>query len=98
MRSSRTTNASGSARVPFSSSQTGTAQITATAGTASDTYTLYLIPGNPNSIQLSYFPGSVGVRASGRNETLLVTAHVVDASGPPGEVADAIVEELRWSA
>jgi shikimate kinase len=25
-------------------------------------------------------------------------AHVVDASGSPGEVADAIVEELRWSA
>lgn len=25
-------------------------------------------------------------------------AHVVDASGTPGEVADAIVEELRWSA
>jgi shikimate kinase len=25
-------------------------------------------------------------------------AHVVDASGEPGEVADAIVEELRWSA
>jgi shikimate kinase len=25
-------------------------------------------------------------------------AHVVDGSGPPGEVADAIVEELRWSA
>ena len=25
-------------------------------------------------------------------------AHVVAASGPPGEVADAIVEELRWSA
>ena len=24
-------------------------------------------------------------------------AHVVDGSGPPGEVADAIVEELRWS-
>jgi shikimate kinase len=24
-------------------------------------------------------------------------AHVVDASGEPGEVADAIVEELRWS-
>ena len=24
--------------------------------------------------------------------------HVVDASGEPGEVADAIVEELRWSA
>ncbi len=25
-------------------------------------------------------------------------AHVVDASGTPSEVADAIVEELRWSA
>jgi shikimate kinase len=25
-------------------------------------------------------------------------AHVVDASGSPGRVADAIVEELRWSA
>ncbi len=25
-------------------------------------------------------------------------AHVVDGSGPPAEVADAIVEELRWSA
>jgi shikimate kinase len=25
-------------------------------------------------------------------------AHVVDASGPAGEVADAIVEELRWRA
>ncbi|CAN5668362.1 shikimate kinase [soil metagenome] len=24
-------------------------------------------------------------------------AHVVDASDPPGDVADAIVEELRWS-
>ena len=25
-------------------------------------------------------------------------AHVVDGAGEPGEVADAIVEELRWSA
>ena len=25
-------------------------------------------------------------------------AHVVDGSGEPGDVADAIVEELRWSA
>ena len=25
-------------------------------------------------------------------------AHVVDGSGAPGDVADAIVEELRWSA
>ncbi len=77
---SRVTNSQGNAQVPFSSSQTGTATITATAGTASATYTVYLLPGNPNSIQLSFNPGSVGVRGSGRNETLLVTATVRDAN------------------
>jgi adhesin/invasin len=80
---SKTTNSIGKATVPFSSSQTGTAQIQATAGTAIGYYTLYLIPGTPNSIQLTYFPGSVGVRASGRNETLLVTARVQDANNNP---------------
>jgi shikimate kinase len=47
------------------------------------------------------------IRAEGDLERLLAAreplyrefaAHVVDASGPPGEVADAIVEELRWRA
>ena len=47
------------------------------------------------------------IRAEGDLERLLAereplyrefAAHVVDASGDPGEVADAIVEELRWSA
>jgi len=47
------------------------------------------------------------IRAEGDLERLLESreplyrefaAHVVDGSGPPGEVADAIVEELRWSA
>lgn len=47
------------------------------------------------------------IRAEGDLERLLeargplyreFAAHVVDASGPPGEVADAIVEELRWRA
>ncbi|HEX7246575.1 MAG TPA: shikimate kinase, partial [Actinomycetota bacterium] len=46
------------------------------------------------------------IRAEGDLERLLAergplyrefAAHVVDASGTPGEVADAIVEELRWS-
>ena len=81
--SSKTTNINGVAAVPFSSSQTGTAQITATAGDAVSTYTLYLIPGDPNSILLSYFPSSVGVRGSGRNETLLITAMVLDANNNP---------------
>jgi shikimate kinase len=47
------------------------------------------------------------IRAEGDLERLLAqrgalyrefAAHVVDGSGDPGEVADAIVEELRWSA
>lgn len=81
--SSRVTNANGDATVPFSSSQTGTAIVTATAGAASANYTLYLLPGNPNSIQLSFTPNSVGVRGSGRNETLLITATVRDANNNP---------------
>ncbi|MCL4306584.1 Ig-like domain-containing protein [bacterium] len=80
---SRTTNSQGVAVVPFSSSQTGTAIITASAGTASSSYTVYLLPGNPNSIQLSFTPNSVGVRGSGRNETLLITALVRDANNNP---------------
>ena len=77
---SRVTNGSGDARVAFTSPQTGTALITATAGTAVGNYTIYLIPGTPNSIQMEYFPSSVGVRGSGRNETLLITATVRDAN------------------
>jgi shikimate kinase len=47
------------------------------------------------------------IRQSGDLEELLTVreplyrefaAHVVDGSGDPGSVADAIVEELRWSA
>lgn len=47
------------------------------------------------------------IRAEGDLERLLAereglyrefAAHVVDGSGDPGDVADAIVEELRWSA
>ena len=47
------------------------------------------------------------IRASGDLERLLAdreplyrefAGHVVDASGAPAEVAEAIVEELRWSA
>jgi len=47
------------------------------------------------------------IRAEGDLERLLAdreplyrefAGHVVDGSGPPGQVAEAIVEELRWSA
>jgi len=81
--SSRVTDANGNARVAFSSSQTGTAQVIARAADAQGFYTLYLIPGNPNSISMEYLPSSVGVRGSGRNETLLITATVRDANNNP---------------
>ena len=47
------------------------------------------------------------IRAAGDLERILAereplyrefAAHVVDGAGDPGEVADAIVEELRWNA
>jgi adhesin/invasin len=77
---SRTTGADGIARVPYSSPATGIATITATAGTGEGHCTVYLIPGCPWSIEMEYEPNSVGVRESGRNETLLITATVKDAS------------------
>jgi len=80
---SRTTNGDGVARVAFSSPTTGIATITASAGTGSDNYTIYLVPGCPWSVEMEYYPHSVGVRESGRNETLLITATVKDASNNP---------------
>jgi adhesin/invasin len=77
---SRTTGGNGVACVPFSSPVTGIATITATAGTGEAYFTVYLVPGCPWSIQMDYNPHSVGVRESGRNETLLITATVKDAS------------------
>lgn len=80
---SQQTNIQGIARVPFSSLTTGVATITATAGTATAQTTVYLVPGAANSIILSYDPSSVGVQGSGRNETLMITADVRDASNNP---------------
>ncbi len=80
---SRVTNAQGNATVPFSSSQTGTSIVTARAGSAVASYNIFLLPGLPNSIQLTFLPNSVGVRGSGRNETLLITATVNDANNNP---------------
>ena len=94
---SRVTDAHGNARVAFSSSQTGIAQLTATSGTFTANYTLYLIPGLPNSISLSYFPSSVGVRGSGRNETLLITATVRDANNNPVLDGTSVVFNIAGS-
>ncbi|MBU1936386.1 Ig-like domain-containing protein, partial [bacterium] len=80
---SRTTDENGTVRIPFSSPTTGTAQITATAGTGVAYYTVYLVPGCPWSVGMEYNPHSVGVKESGRNETLLITATIKDASNNP---------------
>ncbi|RMD93960.1 MAG: hypothetical protein D6814_15015, partial [Calditrichaeota bacterium] len=76
----------GVAVAQFSSSETGLATITATAGEATAALTLRALPGPPNSIVLSYDPTSIGVKDSGRNTTLAVTAEVRDVRNNP--VAD----------
>lgn len=75
----------GMAVATFSSSLTGLAKITAYSGQVSDSTTVRLRPGPPNSILLSYDPTSVGVKDSGRNTTLSVTADVRDAKNNPVE-------------
>ena len=76
----------GVASAVFSSGQTGLATIRATAGTVSGTVTVRALPGPPNSILLTYDPNSIGVKDSGRNTTLTVTADVRDVRNNP--VAD----------
>jgi len=76
----------GIATAQFSSNVVGTATITVSVGTVYDIINVFLIPGPPLSIDLEFEPSSVGIQGSGRNETLLVTAHVKDNKNNP--VAD----------
>ncbi|MDQ7064940.1 MAG: Ig-like domain-containing protein [candidate division KSB1 bacterium] len=76
----------GVAEAEFSSNVTGLATITAAAGQATGTLTVRALPGPPNSVLLSYDPASVGVKDSGRNTTLTITADIRDARNNP--VAD----------
>jgi hypothetical protein len=78
----------GIAEAQFSSNVTGIATLRAEnndAGRIEGYTTLRLRPGPPNSILLSYDPTSVGVKDSGRNQTLTVTATVVDSKNNPVE-------------
>ncbi len=75
----------GQAVAQFSSSQTGVATVTASVGNLSDEVTIKLRPGPPNSILLSFDPNSLGVKDSGRNQTVTITARVVDSKNNPVE-------------
>ncbi|MFQ5863947.1 MAG: invasin domain 3-containing protein [bacterium] len=70
---------SGRAVANFSSSVTGIATIQASVGAIMGETTVQLLPGPPNSILLSFAPNSLGVKDSGRNQTLRITAEVVDS-------------------
>ncbi|MCA9730959.1 Ig-like domain-containing protein [candidate division KSB1 bacterium] len=73
----------GIAHASFSAKETGMAEITASIGTITRTITIRLRPGSPNSILLTYDPTSLGVKDSGRNTTLTVTADVRDVQNNP---------------
>jgi hypothetical protein len=76
----------GMATAQFSSNVVGTATINVSVGTVYDITNIFLVPGPPLAIDLEFEPNSVGIQGSGRNETLLVTAHVKDNKNNP--VAD----------
>lgn len=73
----------GQAVAQFSSSVTGIATIEATVGEVSDHINIQLRPGPPNSILLNFDPNSLGVKDSGRNQTVTVTATVIDSKNNP---------------
>lgn len=74
---------SGQAVAQFSSSVTGIATITASAGAVLAELTIQLRPGAANSILLSYDPKTLGVKDSGRNQTITITAEVIDSKNNP---------------
>ena len=73
----------GTAYATYSSKETGLAELTASIGSVSRTITMRLRPGPANSILLTYDPTSLGVKDSGRNTTLTVTADIRDVQNNP---------------
>ncbi|MCH8018684.1 Ig-like domain-containing protein [candidate division KSB1 bacterium] len=74
---------SGQAVAQFVSSVTGTATLNATVNGIFDVITIQLRPGAPNSILLSFDPNNLGVKDSGRNQTVSITADVIDSKNNP---------------
>lgn len=69
----------GLAVAQFSSSNTGTAVIQAEAGGVFGSVSMQLRPGPPNSVLLFFDPNTLGVKDSGRNQTVTITAEIVDS-------------------
>lgn len=79
----RSDSLSGEATASFTSGEVGTAIITASVGSVQRSISVIVEPGEPQSVQLSFSPNSVGVQGSGRNETLQITASVKDNKNNP---------------
>lgn len=73
----------GVASAQFTSSVTGIATVKASVGGVVDELSIQLLPGPPNSILLSFDPQTLGVKDSGRNQALTITAVVVDSKNNP---------------
>jgi len=82
------TDANGIATVQFSSGVVGISSIKAsvTNATGSEVYgiaTVVLIPGDANTIRLSFDPEHIGVQGTGQNQTTTIFADVRDAKNNP---------------
>jgi hypothetical protein len=76
-------DASGNAKAQFTSGVVGTATITASVANIKGFINIIVVPGKPQSVLLGFSPTSVGVKQSGRNETLLIKADVRDNNNNP---------------
>ncbi|MDP2982110.1 MAG: invasin domain 3-containing protein [Candidatus Latescibacter sp.] len=85
---------SGRAVAQFTSGVVGTATISASVGTIKGYTNVIVVPGKPQSIQLSFTPTTVGVQKSGRNETLQIKADVKDNKNNPVRDGNMIKFEL----
>ncbi len=77
------TNGLGVAQAQFSSGTVGIATITASVGSVSGSTTIRLIPGEPNSIVMTFDPTEIGVINTGQNQTAIIEADVRDSKNNP---------------
>jgi adhesin/invasin len=76
-------NAFGIAVAQFSSNVVGIATIEASVGNIKSYANIKLLPGGPKSIVLTFNPNSMGVKDTGQNQTVSVSADVRDAKNNP---------------
>jgi len=96
------TDGDGVAEVQFSSSEVGIAQITARVdlsggGNIYDIINITLTPGPPQSVLLRFSPNSMGVKDSGKNQTVTVYADVKDSKNNPVEDGTKVVFHIIQS-